>query len=342
MMVDKEMVLVTGGTGYVGSWCIIELLRQGYRVRTTVRDRGRSGELRTAMAREVQHIEHFEIIKADLESDEAWPEAVKDCRYVLHIASPFPPKQPKDAEQLIRPAREGTLRVLKACLEANVERVVLTSSSSAMAYPTGETPELVTEEYWTDPDHPSATPYVKSKVWAEAAAWEFVAHNERSDLLTVIAPSTILGPVLNKDFSYSLRSVACLLDGSVPAIPRLGFAFVDVRDVAELHLRAMTTPAAGGQRYLASGEFHWLEEVAAILRSSLGAEGKRVPRYRAPDFMVKLLAKFNPELRSVIKELGQRRVFSSEKARQMFGWSPRPFQETVVDCATSLIWAGAI
>jgi dihydroflavonol-4-reductase len=338
----RDLVLVTGGTGYIGSWCIIELLRRGYRVRTTLRDKGRAGELRTAIAREIRNIENFETIKADLESDEGWPEAVADCRYVLHIASPLPQKQPKDASQIIRPAREGTLRVLKACLEANVERVVLTSSAGAMAYPAGETPEPITEESWTDPNGPSATPYVKSKVLAEAAAWEFVSENGRVDMLTVIAPSVVLGPVLNKDYSYSLRAVSCLLDGSIPAIPRVGFAFVDVRDVADLHLRAMTTPEAGGQRYLASGEFHWLDEIAAILRSGLGAEGKRVPRWRAPDFMIKLVAKFKPELRSVARELGKRRDFSSEKARQMFGWTPRAFPLTVVDCGMSLVWAGAV
>jgi len=338
----KDLVLVTGGTGYIGSWCIIELLRRGYHVRTTLRDKGRSGELRTAIAREIREIENFETIKANLESDEGWPEAVNGCRYVLHVASPFPRKQPKDANEIIRPAHEGTLRVLKACLDANVERVVLTSSSSAMAYPAVESPGPITEESWTDPNHPSATPYVKSKVLAEEAAWEFVSNNGRTDLLTVIAPSTVLGPVLNKDFSYSLQAVARLLDGSAPGIPRLGFSFVDVRDVADLHLRAMTTPEAGGQRYLASGGFHWLEEIAAILRSGLGAEAKRVPKWRAPDFMIKLLAMFDPEVRSVARELGRQRVFSSEKAHQMFGWTPRPFPLTIVDCATSLIWARAV
>ncbi len=338
-MDGKDLVLVTGGTGFVGARCIIELMRKGYRVRTTIREIGRSGELRTVIARAVGGT--IEIIAADLNNDAPWPNAIKGCRYVLHVASPLPPKQPKNPEALIAPARGGTLRVLQASLEAKVERVVLTSSLAAMAYPRGAAPDVVTEAFWTDPEHPWATPYIKSKALAESAAWDFVQAHGRTDMLTAIAPSTILGPVLTKDISYSVLSVARMLDGSIPAIPRLGFNFVDVRDVAEAQVRAMTTREAGGQRYLVSGEFHWLEDIAAILRESLGKDAKRVPRARAPDFMVKLIARFNPELRAVIHELGQQRTVSSEKARQTFGWSPRPFQKTVVDCATSLIWAGA-
>lgn len=339
-MDGNDLVLVTGGTGFLGARCVIELLRKGYRVRTTVRDHSWSGELRTVIAREAAGT--LEIVPADLNSDAPWAKAVSGCRYVLHVASPFPPKQPRDANELITPAREGTLRVLKAAMEANVERVVLTSSVVAMAYPPGEAPEVATEALWTDPEHPFATPYIKSKTLAESAAWDLVENSGRKNLLAVIAPSTILGPVLTKDFSYSVQIVARMLNGSMPGIPRLGFNFVDVRDVAELHLRAMTTETAGGERYLVSEEFHWLDEIAAILKESLGKDAKRVPRMRVPDFMVKLMAKFDPSLRSVVNELGRKRVVSSLKARETFGWSPRPFQRTVVDCATSLIWAGAV
>lgn len=339
-MDGKDLVLVTGGSGFVGARCVIELLRQGYRVRTTIRDLGRSGELRTVIAREAAG--HFEILAADLNSDGPWPNAVKGCRYVLHVASPFPSRQPKDANALIAPARDGALRVLRASFDAKVERVVLTSSLAAMAYPPGDAPPVVTEAIWSDPENPLATPYIKSKVLAESAAWDFVESVGRPDMLTVIAPSTILGPVLTKDFSYSVQAVARMLNGSIAAIPRLGFNFVDVRDVAELHLRAMTTPAAGSQRYLVSDGFHWLEEISVIVRDSLGKEAKRVPRRMAPDFIVRLVAKLDPALRSVVHELGRQRVVSSEKAARTFGWSPRPFQKTVVDCATSLIWAGAV
>jgi len=285
---------------------------------------------------------NLDIAEADLGGDRGWREAVSGSRYVLHTASPFPPAQPRNADELIAPARDGTLRILRACLGAKVEHVVLTSSSAAMSYPDGATPDPVTEQYWTNPRHPLATPYVKSKVLAERAAWDFVVSNQCKNLLTVVAPSAILGPVLSKDFSYSVQVVSRLLNGSAPVIPRLGFPFVDVRDVAELHLHAMISEVAAGERYLGSGEFHWLDEVASILRRSLGPRAKRVPRRRAPDFVVRLIAMADPGLRAVAHELGRSRIVSSEKAEKTFAWRSRSFEETVLDCANSLIRVGAV
>jgi dihydroflavonol-4-reductase len=341
-MERKDLVLVTGGTGFLGGHCIVGLLRRGYQVRTTVRDLIRASELRATIASAVGEAANLDIVEADLGSDRGWREAVSGSRYVLHAASPFPAAQPRNADELIAPARDGTLRILRACLDAKAERVVLTSSSAAMSYPDGGTPDPVTEQYWTNPDHSSATPYVKSKVLAERAAWDFVGSNQCKSLLTVVAPSAILGPVLNKDFSYSVQVVSRLLSGSAPVIPRLGFPFVDVRDVAELHLQAMTSEVAAGERYLGSGEFHWLEDVASILRRSLGSAAKHVPRRRAPDFVVRLIAMVDPGLRAVAHELGRKRIVSSEKAENTFAWSPRSFEETVLDCANSLIRVGAV
>jgi len=341
-METKDLVLVTGGTGFLGGHCIIALLRKGYQVRTTIRDLARANELQTMIADAVGEVGSLDIVEADLANDVGWSEAIRGSRYVLHVASPFPSAQPRNADELVAPARDGALRILRACLDAKVERVVLTSSSAAMSYPAGKTPDPVTEQYWTNPDHPLATPYVRSKVLAERAAWDFVASNQCKNLLTVVAPSAILGPVLGRDFSYSVQVVSRLLNGSAPVIPRLGFSFVDVRDVAELHLRAMTSEVAAGERYLGSGEFHWLEDIASILRRSLGARARRVPRRRAPDFVVRLIAMLDPGLRSVARELGRKRTVSSEKAERTFAWRSRPFEETVLDCANSLIRIGAV
>lgn len=341
-METKDLVLVTGGTGFLGGHCIIELLRKGYQVRTTVRDLARASELRTTISRAVGEADNLDIVEADLGSDRGWPDAVRGSRYVLHAASPFPAAQPRNADELIAPARDGTLRILRACLDAKVERVVLTSSSAAMSYPDGGIPDPVTEQYWTNPDHPLATPYVRSKVLAERAAWEFVGRNQCKSLLTVMAPSAILGPVLSKDFSYSVQVVSRLLNGSAPVIPRLGFSFVDVRDIAALHVQAMTSEVAAGERYLGSGDFHWFADIASILRQSLGSRAKRVPRMRAPDFVVRLIAMVDPGLRSVARELGRKRIVSSEKAENAFAWRARSFDETVLDCAHSLIRIGAV
>jgi dihydroflavonol-4-reductase len=337
----RETVLVTGGSGFLGGWCVLELLRRGHRVRTTVRDLSRESEVRAALASRVDPGDRLSVLAADLMSDAGWDEAVDGCEYVLHVASPFPPSQPNDPDELIAPARDGTLRVLRASLEAGVSRVVLTSSTAAVRN-SGATraPGPLTEEDWTDPATPGLTPYVRSKTIAELAAWELVRERNAVDRLAVVNPGAILGPVLNDDLSYSLQAIERMLSG-LPAVPRLGFAFVDVRDVADLQIRAMAAPEAAGERFLAAGPFYWMSDVAQILRDRLGAAAAKVPRRTAPNFMVRAMARFDPGLRSVAGELGVEVAYSAEKARDRLGWSPRPIEETVVDCAESLIQVGA-
>jgi dihydroflavonol-4-reductase len=337
---NGETVLVTGGSGFLGGWCVLELLRRDYRVRATVRDRSREAEVRGMLAAEVDASDRLTVLEADLNADAGWREAVDGCRYVLHVASPFPPKQPKDPDELIVPARDGTLRVLRAALDAGVERVVLTSSSVAVANArdTDDSTPL-TEEDWSDPTNPSLTPYGRSKTIAERAAWDVV--REAGDLrrLSVVNPSAILGPTLSDDRSYSLEVVERMLNG-MPGLPRLGFSFVDVRDVADLQLRAMNAPEAAGERFLAAGPFLWLSDVAEILRERLGSAAAKVPTRTVPNFAVRAMARFDPGLRSVVGDLGRRRVFSAQKAKTKLGWAPRPIEETVVDCAESLMRLG--
>ena len=338
---DQGQVLVTGGSGFLGGWCVIELLRRGYTVKTTVRNLSREAQVRAAVSSEVDPGDRLTVLAADLTSDEGWADAVAGCDYVLHVASPFPPKQPKDPDELIVPARDGTLRVLRASLDAGAKRVVVTSSVAAIRLSDPGASRPLDERDWTDPGSPGLTPYVRSKTIAEQAAWDLVRERGEEDRLAVINPGAIIGPVLNDDLSYSLQAVQRLL-GGMPGAPRLGFTLVDVRDVADLELRAMTDPAAGGQRFIAATEFFWMGEIGAVLRKRLGEKAAKVPTRSIPNFVVRGMALFDPGIRSVVGGLGQRTELSSEKARTTLGWAPRPMEDTIAETGDSLIRHGLV
>ena len=315
---------------------MVELLRRGYRVRTTVRDLSREQEVRAGVASEVDAGDRLSVLAADLRGDEGWVEAVSGCDYVLHVASPFPPVQPKDPDELIVPAREGTLRVLSASLGAGVGRVVVTSSVAAISGGRRRPSGPLGEADWSDPDNPKLTPYARSKTVAERAAWDLVGERGEAGKLAVVNPGAIIGPVLSEDRSYSLQVIERLL-GGMPGVPRIGFSFVDVRDVAGLHLRAMLAPEAGGERFIAADRFLWMSEIAAVLRERLGEAAAKVPSRNVPSPLVRAMGIFDPSIRSIVGQLGKRTEVSSEKARTLLGWSPRPIEESIVDCAQSLI-----
>ena len=334
-MSDQGTVLVTGGTGFLGTWCIVALLDSGYSVRTTVRDLAREREVRQAVAGAGSDTgSRLEVVAADLTRDEGWPEAVTGCDYVLHVASPFPAAQPKDPDELIVPAREGALRVLRASLDAGVKRIVLTSSVAAIRG--GVQDGTLTEDDWSDPDDTNLTPYARSKTAAERAAWELVRFEDATDRLAAVNPGAIIGPLLSDDPSFSLQGISRLLEG-MPGLPRLGFSWVDVRDVADLHVRAMTSPAAGGERFISVARFLWMAEVAAVLRERLGERAAKVPTRSVPNFVVRGMSLFDREARTVVPDLGKRVEYSAEKATSRLGWSTRPVEETIVDCAESLL-----
>jgi dihydroflavonol-4-reductase len=340
---SQDTVLVTGGTGFVGGWCVAELLSRGYSVRTTVRNPSREADVRAAVeAAGAQADGRLSVVAADLSSDAGWPEAVAGCRHVLHVASPFPPAQPKDPDELIVPARDGALRVLRAAFDAGVERVVMTSSIAA-AHPDGPTSEEAPsdESAWTDGDDASLTPYTRSKAIAEKAAWELARSAGAESRLATVNPGAIIGPALSKDRSFSLQAIERLM-GGMPAVPRLGFTFVDVRDVADLHIRAMTDPAAGGERFLAVDRFLWMKEVADILRERLGPDGRKVPSRVAPNLLIRAMALFDPSVRTVVGDLGKRSSYSSQKARTKLGWSPRPVEDSIAETARSLLDRGIV
>lgn len=336
-----ETVLVTGGSGFLGGWCVIELLRRGYTVRTTVRNLSREPEVRAAVASEVDPGDRLTVLAADLTSDAGWPEAVEGADYVLHVASPFPPKQPKDPDELIVPAREGTLRVLRAGLDAGVKRVVVTSSVAALRNPATPPDGPINEEYWTDLHNPDLTPYARSKTIAEMAAWELVRERAEEDRLSVVNPGAILGPVLSDDLSYSLEVIERMLKG-IPGVPKLGFSFVDVRDVADLEIRAMTSPEAGGERFIAADRYLWMGEVAEILRERLGDRASKAPTRTVPNFLVRGMALFDGGLKSIVGDLGNRMEVTSEKAQSTLGWTPMPIEDSIADTAEALIEHGAV
>ncbi len=331
-----EAVLVTGGTGFIAGWCIVELLRRGYSVRTTVRSRSKEPALRAAIASAVDAGDRLSVVAADLTRDDGWGEAVAGCEYVLHVASPLGGDTSKDPNALLAPARDGTLRVLRAATKAGVKRVVMTSAA-ATARPRQGTDTLSDESIWADPDDPQFDPYRRSKIIAERAAWEFMAANAGATTLTTVLPGAVFGPVLTQEKLGSVRIIQGLLAGRPPGIPRLGFFVVDVRDLADLHVRAMLSPGAAGQRFLAAGEFMWLKDIAAALRSRLGDRARNVPTRALPDVVVRLAALFVPQMRMLLRDLGRVNRLTTEKAKRVLGFSPRPATTTVVDCAESLL-----
>jgi nucleoside-diphosphate-sugar epimerase len=339
-----ESVLVTGGSGFIGSHCILQLLDAGYRVRTTVRSPQREAGVRATLETGGADAgEALSFAAADLMSDTGWAEAVAGCDFVLHVASPFPQSAPKHEDELIVPAREGSLRVLRAAREAGVKRVVLTSSFAAIGYGQKPTDRPFSEEDWTDPNGGNVSAYGKSKTLAERAAWDFMAREGGALELSVVNPVAVLGPVLGPDLSSSIQLVQRLLDHEMPGIPRLSFGLVDVRDVADLHLRAMTNPAAGGERFLAiAGDTMTIEEIAQVLRERMGATAARVPTRVLPNWMVRLASLFDSSLRGVVPELGRSKRASNEKARRLLGWAPRSNEDSIVATAESLVRLGLL
>jgi nucleoside-diphosphate-sugar epimerase len=333
------VVLVTGGSGFIASHAILQLLSAGQSVRTTVRDLKREPEVRAMLKQGgVQAGDRLSFFAADLQSDAGWAAAVDNCDYVLHVASPLPANVPKHEDELIVPAREGALRVLRAAREARVKRVVLTSSFAAIGYgqPPRETP--FDETNWSDTTGRDVTAYVKSKTLAERAAWDFIAREGGALELSVVNPVAVFGPVLGPDYSTSVLLIQRLMSGSVPGSPRLSFGVVDVRDVADLHIRAMTHPAAKGERFLAAaGDFMLIHDIAKVLKTRMGEAAKKVPTRQLPNWLVRLVALRDPAVKQILPELGKLKNGTSKKARRLLGWTPRSNEEAIIATAESLL-----
>ena len=337
-------VLVTGGSGFIASHVILQLLAAGHTVRATVRDLKREPAVR-ALLKEggTEPGERLRLYAAELMKDAGWAEAAQGCDYVLHVASPFPANVPKHEDELIVPAREGVLRVLRAARDAGVKRVVQTSSFAAVGYGLPDQAQPYDETNWTNLHGEGLTAYVKSKTIAERAAWDWLAREGGGLELAVVNPVAVFGPVLGRDFATSILLVQRLMDGSVPGCPRLWFGGVDVRDVADLHVRAMIDPAAKGERFLAvAGEFVSMLEMAQMLKRRLGPAAKRVPSRELPDWMVRLFALVKPEAKQIVPELGKRKNATSAEAQRVLGWKPRSLEDSLVASAESLMRLGLV
>ena len=335
-----KKVLVTGGSGYIALHCILELLKKGYHVRASVRKEKKKEFIRSSLSPYIELDDHLEFCLLDLLEEKGWDQAVKGCQYVLHTASPFPASQPKHEDDLILPAKNGTLSLLKAAHQENVKRVVLTSSVAAIAYG-HENNQTLTESHWSQLDYKSITPYTKSKTIAEKAAWNFIRElGPHATLkLSVINPGFVIGPVIGKRVGTSASLITRMIQGQMPKIPNIAFGLIDVRDVALLHVKAMTCEDAKNERFLCEKEKSIpLGELASILKEH-GYE--KVSTTRAPNWLIRILALFNKELSAITPLLGVTKTFDHSKAKRILQWQPIPFKQSVLDMAKSLEGKGA-
>jgi dihydroflavonol-4-reductase len=337
-MAANDLVLVTGASGFLAKHCIAELLKKGYRVRGSLRRPEAAAEVTAAVAKLVDPAGRLEFATLDLNTDAGWHEELRGCKYLLHIASPFPLGVPKNRDEIVKTARDGTLRALRAAANNGVLRTVKTSSTLAImnGHPRGWK-QVYTEDDWSDADSPTIQPYPLSKTLAERAAWEFAAQDTSGMELSVICPGFILGPALDRDIGTSAEVIRMFLSGAYPAVPRTCTAIADVRDVAAGHVAAMESPAAAGKRFICASESLWLKEIGAILLKRFPEFRRALPTRELPDLVVRLIALFDPTLRAVVPDLGEKKAVANEKARRALGLQLRTAEEAIVGMAQSLI-----
>jgi dihydroflavonol-4-reductase len=333
----QQLVLVSGISGFIARHCAVDLLNAGYAVRGTVRSLQRAAEVKDSLARHAD-VARLEFVAADLESDAGWDAAAAGCAHVLHVASPFPARQPRDEQDLIRPAVQGTLRVLRAAIGAGAQRFVQTSSMAAVVY--GHPPERTapfTEADWTRVDQPGVTAYTKSKTLAERAARELVERERPALHYSSVNPGLVLGPALDRDVGTSADLIRMFLNGKYPGAPRMSIPVVDVRDVARMHRLALETAAPSGGRFLGSADCLWLLQIAAAIRDDLGPAARKVPTRELPDWAVRLAGVFDPAARLAVPELGKQVRVDNSATRRTLGIEFIPAPEAAAAMARSLI-----
>ena len=340
----KKTLLVTGASGFIATHTIIEMLNHGYKVRGTVRcmdgtAQDRTEAIRAMLKPHTAHIDQLEFVAATLDEAECWDAAVSGCDAILHIASPVPIKQPKNPDEIITPAREGTLHVLRAAQRAGIRRVIITSSEEAVSQRDDATARPLTDKDWSDPNRHNISAYALSKTLSEKAAWDFAKANDLD--LTSINPVLVLGPALEKDYGTSLETLVSLMSGKYPLIPKLGFSIVDVRDVASLHRIALESPASIGQRLLCSSEFRWFIDISKELIEQFPSYKRKLPTRSLPNFVVKLLAPLDPIIAFIVDSLEKRVEFDCSPAKAL-GWTPRSSREAIFAGALSLIDLGLV
>jgi nucleoside-diphosphate-sugar epimerase len=339
MVIDPAAtrILVTGANGFIGLHTVLHFLKSGYNLCATVRTEEQGEKVHQTLAKYVD-THKLELICADLTKEAGWEQAVAGCDFVLHVASPFPTEAPKDENELIIPAREGTLRVLRAAQKAGVKRVVLVSSVASITGGHEKENRTFNESDWTDTSKTNYS-YSKSKTLAEQAAWEFIrsAENKNGMELVAVNPSNVFGPVLDNRHHTSTEWFLTLLRREIPGLTRTQLHFVDVRDVVNMIEKAMLTPNAAGKRFIANGASIQLQEFALILDRNFASQGYRVPTRVLPDWLVRFFAILVPKTKPVVNTLGWTYVISTEQAQSVLGWQPRPYEGTIIEMAQSLI-----
>jgi len=338
-----ERILITGGSGFLATHALLKLLKQGHPVRVTVRGAEKKAFVEKVIVEHAPLGGSTEIVEADLLQDAGWAQAMEGCGGVFHMASPFPLKTPKDPQVLIRPAVEGTQRVIRAAAAAGIRKVVLTSSCAAVSYGKGGREEgAFTEEDWTDPDSQDTTPYIRSKTLAERAAWDLVADECSQVKLTAINPGLVLGPLLGRSYGGSVELVWRMMAGEMPAAPHVGFNIADVRDVADLHYLALTNGSTDGQRYICADSWMWFRDLGRMVKEAYPDIAVNSPTGSVPSWLVRLVALFDDELKQILIELDQKRVVDTSKAQKELGWKPRPAEDSVRETCESLVRYGLV
>jgi len=337
----QRTVLVTGATGFIANHIVLQLLNMGYQVRGTARTKNKETALRDMLAEHTDRTENFELVEANLEHDDGWELACKGCDYVIHVASPFPLKAPKHESEVILPATQGTLRVLSAAAKQGVKRVVMTSSTAAILYGQDRS-QIFTEKNWSNIKSPKIGAYQKSKTLAEQAAWEFIQSDRAQCMeLSVINPGLVFGPILSQHWSTSGELIRKFMSKEIPALPNMGWACVDVRDVATAHVSAMVEAKAAGERFICANEHASMQDLAVILKQHYD-QSYKFPTRVIPDFLVRFVALFDQDARITLNDLGQRQDLDNSKIKQVLNWKSRSLNEAVTAMADSLIKHGVV
>lgn len=335
----QQRVLVTGGSGFIAGHCILQLLDSGYEVRATIRSLAKEAAARAVLTEAgMRDGDRLTFVAADLLRDDGWAAAVADVDHVLHVASPVMPGHVENEDDVIVPAREGTLRVLRAARDAGVKRVVLTSAFHAVSWGHPHSDHVFTEADWTVIDGPGVDAYGKSKTMAERTAWDFVAAEGNGLELTTLLPVAVMGPVMGSDVSGANHIVQRMLNGGMPGFPNLFIPIVDVRDVATAHVLAMTSAEAAGQRFLISnGPALAMKEIGAVVRDAVGDAAKNVPTKSIPDLILRAMGVANPQIKALLPDLGYAKKTSNDKARTTLGWTPRDPREAIAAAARTMV-----
>jgi len=339
----NETVLITGISGFIAKHVALDLLKAGYTVRGTVRREAKAEAVRETLAKAGAPTDKLSFVVADLGAPEGWDEAVEGADYIQHIASPFPLQQPRDREALVPAARDGAVRVFELGLGAGAKRIVVTSSMVAMTYWANRpSPVTIEENSWTDPDWSALSAYIVSKTRAEKALWERAETLDAENRLAVVNPGFVLGPTLDATLGTSIEVIKLFMTGAYPAVPKVHYPVVDVRDLAQIHVRAMESEDCGGRRLMATGETLSMLEMAKTLRAACPDFAKKIPTRELPNFMVKLVSNFDRSLKAVIPDLGVVPNPKNSYVTDLTGVTFRPSREAVADAGTSLIEVGAL